>query len=120
MHQRRLALCCVCAAFLAVFLARVDLKGQATGAAKIEKASAVLRSPDGHPDLSGIWEHNAATPLERPDELAGRAVLTVPSTYVQARLDFGAPGIQLVPEPTAFAVHALVNGALTSHLQPIG
>lgn len=36
----------------------------------------VPRAPDGHPDLSGIWEHNAATPLERPDELNGRAELT--------------------------------------------
>jgi hypothetical protein len=34
------------------------------------------RAADGHPDISGVWEHNAATPLERPDELAGRALLT--------------------------------------------
>jgi hypothetical protein len=31
---------------------------------------------DGHPDISGVWEHNAATPLERPAELSGRATLT--------------------------------------------
>lgn len=36
----------------------------------------VPRTPDGRADLSGIWEHNAATPLERPDELNGRAELT--------------------------------------------
>jgi hypothetical protein len=77
-HQKRFALCSVFAAFLAVFVTRVDLAGQTTAPAtpKIEKASAVPRAPDGHPDLSGIWEHNAATPLERPDEVAGRAVLT--------------------------------------------
>jgi hypothetical protein len=36
----------------------------------------VPRTPDGRPDLSGVWEHNAATPMERPDELQGRAELT--------------------------------------------
>ena len=34
------------------------------------------RTPDGHPDLQGIWANNAATPLQRPEALAGRAVLT--------------------------------------------
>jgi hypothetical protein len=34
------------------------------------------RTPDGHPDLSGIWENNDATPLERPKELEGRKYLT--------------------------------------------
>jgi hypothetical protein len=31
---------------------------------------------DGHPDLSGVWENDAATPIERPDEFAGRTTLT--------------------------------------------
>jgi hypothetical protein len=34
------------------------------------------RTPDGQPDLSGVWSHNAATPLERPKELAGKQFLT--------------------------------------------
>jgi hypothetical protein len=58
----------------AVALAGITLAAQT--AAENGKASMTLRGPDGHPDLSGIWEHNAATPLERPDELAGRATLT--------------------------------------------
>jgi hypothetical protein len=58
----------------AVALAGITLAAQT--AAGNGKASMTLRGPDGHPDLSGIWEHNAATPLERPDELAGRATLT--------------------------------------------
>ena len=31
---------------------------------------------DGQPDLQGIWLNNRATPLERPDTLAGRRLLT--------------------------------------------
>ena len=34
------------------------------------------RTPDGHPDFQGVWVNNIATPLERPDALAGRATLT--------------------------------------------
>jgi 3',5'-cyclic-AMP phosphodiesterase len=53
-------------------------------------------------------------------ELAGRAVLAIPSTYVQARLDFNAGEIELVADPPAFAVHALLDGELASHVQPVG
>jgi hypothetical protein len=34
------------------------------------------RTPDGHPDLQGVWANNNATPLERPKELGSRAYLT--------------------------------------------
>lgn len=34
------------------------------------------RTPDGQPDLQGVWANNNATPLERPKELKGRAYLT--------------------------------------------
>jgi len=34
------------------------------------------RTVDGQPDLQGVWANNVVTPLERPKELAGRAVLT--------------------------------------------
>jgi hypothetical protein len=34
------------------------------------------RTPDGQPDLQGVWANNDATPLERPKELEGRAFLT--------------------------------------------
>jgi len=33
-------------------------------------------TPDGHPDLQGIWLNNYATPLERPKQLEGRQFLT--------------------------------------------
>jgi 3',5'-cyclic AMP phosphodiesterase CpdA len=53
-------------------------------------------------------------------ELAGRAVLAVPSTYVQARLNFDSGEIEFVAEPSGFAVHALLDGHLASHVQPVG
>jgi hypothetical protein len=34
------------------------------------------RTPDGHPDLEGIWTNSTRTPLERPDEFRGRPYLT--------------------------------------------
>ena len=35
-----------------------------------------LRTPDGHPDLQGLWNFSTATPMQRPEELAGQATLT--------------------------------------------
>ncbi len=52
--------------------------------------------------------------------LAGRAVLSIPSTYVQAQLDFDAPEIQFGAGPPGFAVHALLDGAITSYLHTVG
>ena len=52
--------------------------------------------------------------------LAGRAVLTVPSTYVQTRLNFGSQEIELAAEPAGFAMHAVLDGEVVSHLQPVG
>ena len=34
------------------------------------------RTPDGHPDLQGVWYFGSATPLERPKEFEGKAFLT--------------------------------------------
>src|SRR4051812_8326316 len=36
----------------------------------------VARTPDGHPDLQGVWDFRTATPLERPPEFAEREFLT--------------------------------------------
>ena len=34
------------------------------------------RTPDGQPDLQGVWANNTATPLERPEALGDQAVLS--------------------------------------------
>jgi Icc protein len=52
-------------------------------------------------------------------ELAGRSVLTVPSTYVQGRLNFAMEEMELAAEPAGFALHAVVDGDLISHVQPV-
>lgn len=52
-------------------------------------------------------------------ELAGRPVLTVPSTYVQARPNFDSGEIEWTHEPSGFALHTLLNGELISHVQPV-
>ncbi len=33
-------------------------------------------TPDGQPDLQGVWMNNSATPLERPKELEGKVLLS--------------------------------------------
>jgi Icc protein len=52
-------------------------------------------------------------------ELGGRSVMSVPSTYVQGLLAFGATELELSDDPPGFAVHALVDGVLVSHIQPV-
>ena len=52
-------------------------------------------------------------------QLAGRAVLAVPSTYVQSRLDPVADRLELCDDPAGFAVHMLIDGHLSSHLLPV-
>ena len=76
MHRTRVASPKIFTALIAaVSVAGVTLAAQ-TAAPSGGSASTVPRAADGHPDISGIWEHNSATPLERPDELADRATLT--------------------------------------------
>jgi hypothetical protein len=65
----------VCA--LAVVLA-ASLSGQTPAAVpRVKpKVASVPRTPEGHPDLQGIWTNATITPLERPAALAGKPTLT--------------------------------------------
>ena len=59
------------ASILAVCLAA------SSGAVMAQRAApAHPRTPDGRPDLQGVWSFATLTPLERPRELADKAVLT--------------------------------------------
>src|SRR3989442_3363381 len=41
-----------------------------------KKPWTLLRTPDGKPDLTGVWTNNTVTPLQRPKELAGKEFYT--------------------------------------------
>jgi hypothetical protein len=45
-------------------------------AAKRTSAWTPSRTPDGQPDLEGIWNNSTITPLQRPRELAGKEFFT--------------------------------------------
>ncbi len=45
------------------------------------------RTPWGDPDLQGVWRYEGTTPLERPDDLAGRATLTDAELAEIARIE---------------------------------
>jgi hypothetical protein len=49
-------------------------------------------------------------------ELAGRRVLSAPSTYIGFELDLVAEQIDDVPTPPGYVVHVLRDGALASHV----
>ncbi len=84
-------------------------------------------APESSEALAGILAHHpqvvriVAGHVHRSivAELAGRAVVTVPSTYLQAALDFTAPKLHMRADPPGFAVHALRDGSLATHLQRI-
>jgi hypothetical protein len=44
------------------------------------------RTPDGRPDLQGIWDYRSATPLERPARFAGREFMTPAEVVEYERL----------------------------------
>ena len=48
----------------------------ATPAPALAQPADLPRTPWGAPDLGGYWEYRSTTPLERPEALAGREVLT--------------------------------------------
>jgi len=70
---------CVLAAMAALVLTVVSAAGQTTAAAPKAKTAGAAkatwnppRTPDGQPDLQGVWTNNSVTPLQRPKELAGK------------------------------------------------
>ena len=75
MRNQFLAVMGALVAVLAVSLAPVFVAAQSPTAAAAQ-AHTPPQTPWGEPDLQGIWSRNSEAPLERPEEDAGRAVLT--------------------------------------------
>src|SRR5262245_14218240 len=64
---------------LAVSVAVQPAAAQALTSASVRGTtgnSTPLRTPWGDPDLQGVWTNTTLTPLERPDNVAGREVFT--------------------------------------------
>jgi hypothetical protein len=74
----------------------------------------VPRTLDGRPDLQGVWVNNNAAPLERPQILAGRALLTdqeLAAMKRKARELFSGDGDAAFGDSVFNAVLANVNGS---------
>jgi 3',5'-cyclic-AMP phosphodiesterase len=76
-------------------------------AALLRRNPQVLRVLCGH-------THRAAFAV-----VGGCGAFTAPGVHLTARLEIGAPGYEVVAEPPAFALHVLVGGSVTTHVQPI-
>src|SRR6202171_4303577 len=73
----------ILASMSALVLTIVPASSQATKASSKAKTAAAAkgtwtppRTPDGQPDLQGVWTNNTVTPLQRPKELAGKEFYT--------------------------------------------
>jgi 3',5'-cyclic-AMP phosphodiesterase len=73
----------------------------------LERSPQVLRVICGH-------THRAAFTT-----LGGRGVFTCPGVHLTARLEIGAPDYTMAAEPPAFALHVMLGGTVTTHVQPI-
>jgi len=64
------------AAVAATTVRAQDGKAPDSASKPAAKKGTVPRTPWGDPDLSGVWDYRTITPLERPQNMAGRAQLT--------------------------------------------
>ena len=80
------ATCRVTAGFVLLAACLVSIGLLIPGVATAQTGD-VPRTVRGVPDLSGYWEYRTTTPLQRPDALAGKAVLTPEeaAAYLPAR-----------------------------------
>ena len=80
---------------------------------RVELEKIVSRHPQVRRILSG-HTHRAITA-----ELAGRTAISSPSTYAQGRLRLDTNELEVFDEPAGFAVHAVYETEVVSHIQPV-
>jgi hypothetical protein len=67
----------VCVAWTATTGSRVVAQTASSSRhAGAAKSAVVERTPDGRPDLQGVWANNTVTPLQRPKQWDGKSTLT--------------------------------------------
>ena len=74
----------------------------------VRAAGQTPRAADGQPDLQGLWTNSTTTPLERPPDMADRAVLTAE--------EVAALAVYLAADESAFtsgAVH-VIDGVMSA------
>ena len=76
MHHRFLTRFDVLVVIIALSFVPAPVEGQASRAAAKANNWTPPRTPEGHPDLQGVWSYATLTPLERPERLAGQTHLT--------------------------------------------
>jgi hypothetical protein len=67
----------------------------------------VPRTPDGHPDLQGIWNNATLTPMDRPAAFAGKATVTDGEAREYEKKDLETNNIDREDAP----ILAAINGA---------
>jgi hypothetical protein len=61
---------------LAAGAATLAAQPAASRSSSAPRGWAAARTPDGHPDLQGVWANNTVTPLQRPKQWEGKTRLT--------------------------------------------
>jgi hypothetical protein len=64
------------AAAIGIVLTAIPAAAQPAAGGNGAASWVMPRTPDGQPDLQGVWDYRTATPLERPPEFAGKQFLT--------------------------------------------
>jgi hypothetical protein len=101
--------------FLAVALGgSASIGAQPAAKSEASRQWTVPRTPDGRPDLQGIWTNATLTPLERPRAMADRAFLTEQEV---AALEAQAAGRQAAADDTGARQQALARGDVGSYNQ---
>jgi len=75
-----------------------------------QSPTSIPRTPDGHPDLQGIWDNSTLTPLERPADLADQEFFSDKAAADYATLEQYIVRLQARSGDAERFVHAEING----------